>query len=286
MIPKSKIIWSYDGGGVLAIGPAMFMALAEDTGILPNPNILVGTSAGSILAAARAIGMSWNEIMTAFHAKAPQIFKVPGWSWRLDPRKPKYDGKGLAAALRDVFGDIPINKTLYPVFITAMDYTRGRPKIFDSSDSTPLWEAVAASCSAPTYFPPRNGLVDGGLIANSPSVVGIAGAISKLGISLEDIYCVSIGTNGDYWNNPKINENTSKLGWADLILSNPTRCNEELAVFQSQALLQSRYLRIEPITQCNYGLDQLRIMDEYSKIWSGLFVQRQAQLETFIRSVP
>jgi len=282
----SSLLLSIGGGGVLGIGPATFLRNWEESHkALPlSPDALAGTSVGSILVAAKAIGLSWAEVETLFIAGAPVIFRKPGWLWRIDPRKPKYDGTGLVEVLKKVFGSIRMNQTKTPVFIPAMDYSRGRPKVWGPEDDTYVWEAVAASCSAPTFFPPRPGqLVDGGLVANSPSMVGIAGAISKLGWELEESWCISMGTNGDYWVNPKIGENTSKIGWADVLLSNITRGNEELSVFQTAALLQRRFLHIDPQLDKNWSLDDLRAIPSYAGLWQYVFELKQFELEIFLQ---
>ena len=60
-------------------------------------------------------------------------------------------------------------------------------------------DAVLASCSAPTYFDPHvvndiYQLVDGGIWANNPSLVAAIDAHYRLGIPLEDIRVLAIGT--------------------------------------------------------------------------------------------
>lgn len=60
-------------------------------------------------------------------------------------------------------------------------------------------DAVLASCSAPTYFDPhivdeKYQLVDGGLWANNPALVAAIDAKYRLGIPLENIRVLSIGT--------------------------------------------------------------------------------------------
>lgn len=277
-------IFSFDGGGVLGIGPASFLWKWErDSYTLSRKHdVFAGTSAGSIIAAGGACGLSWSEIYYLFRKHLPTIFAHPPLSWRLDPRKPKFQGIGLETALRAVFGDKRMCDLKFPLFIVSYDTKLGIPKVYDNSDATPIWEAVANSCSAPTYFPPRNGMVDGGLVANSPAMVAVAGCVNKLRVSTQDLSILSFGTGGEYWRDPKVGTNTSAMGWAKFLLSSPTRGNEMLGEFQARTILDGRYLRIEPMLQKDFRMDDLSIVDEYSNIWAGFFVAMRDELNKFI----
>lgn len=277
-----RLILTFDGGGVLGIGPAAFMSAFVRSGGVLAPDAVAGTSAGAILAACRAVGMPWRQVVADFQKMAPEIFTAPPWRWRLDPRKPKYDGRGLVAALRRVFGDTRVCNTEIPIFITAMDYTRGRPKVWDSGDSDFLWYAVAASCSAPTYFPPIDGLVDGGLVANSPAMVALAGAVGKLRWGLPNCWILSMGTNGVFWHDPRVGENTSLVEWMQILLKNQTRGNEEMAEYQARTLLEGRLYRVEPVLTKNYPLDAVSEMAGYRQLWEGLYRARADELVEFL----
>jgi hypothetical protein len=187
-------------------------------------------------------------------------------------------------ALTQVFGDLRMCDLAQPCFVVAMDYTRGQPKIWDIGDRDFVRDVVAASCSAPTFFPPRDGLVDGGLVANSPAMVAIAGAVAKLKWPLQELRVLSLGTNGDYWRDPKVCETTNRLQWVDLLLSHVTRGNEELAEFQARTILEGRHLRVEPVLARDYKLDDLACMPEYSQIWKGLFRSRVDEVTKFLEA--
>lgn len=281
----SNLILTFDGGGVLGIGPATFLRRwgCDYPNLKIDPQAVAGTSVGSILAAARAIGFNGGQIEILFRGNIKTIFNSPPWTWKIDPRKPKYDGTGLVKALKSVFGDLRMNQTKLPLFIVATDCKRGCPKVFDSTDECYIWEAVAASCSAPTYFPPRpGGLVDGGLLANNPTMVAITGSVAKLGMPLDSIWALSFGTNGNYWKDPKVDQNTSKLGWAQVLLESPTRGNEKLASFQASTLLGRRLLRIEPILERDYGLDNVSIIDPYAQLWQAFYSMKKYEVELFL----
>lgn len=277
-----KMLYSFDGGGVLGIGPATYMSLASSSKLLPQPDSLAGTSVGSLLAAAYAKGtMSWWDILITFKKWAPEIFADPGLLWNMNPLKPKYSHAGLKKAVRHIFGDLRMCDLKIPLFVVAMDYGKGKVKVWDSTDGDLVSDCVLTSCSAPTFFPPVNGMVDGGLVANNPAMVQITGCLSKLHWKLEDLWCLSLGTNGDYWDDPRVNTSTTKVEWGKLLLENTTRGNEEMATFQAQALLNRRFLRIEPILSRDYELDDLKKMGEYSDLWAAAFRLHREELIRF-----
>lgn len=269
-----------DGGGIGGIGPARFLATAR----LPRPKFMAGTSVGSILCASMGVGRPVGSMPDRFMAMAPKIFCDPGLAWRMDPRKPRFSAKGLESALRAELGvSTRVCDSEIPLFIVCHDWVFNRPKVYDNTDCELLWEVVAASCSAPTWFPPRNGLADGGTIANNPSMCAITGAKSKLGIPVDQQIILSLGTNGDFWKNPDVGTNTSKVGWASILLDNPCRGNEMLATFQAQTLLDSRYLRLEPILSSDYGLADLGFMREYGNLWDAFYDMRVNELQEFLK---
>ena len=66
--------------------------------------------------------------------------------------------------------------------------------------SVPMWQVAMATTAAPTFFPAYSlpgshvRLVDGGVWANSPSMVGIVEAVSMFGQPIERIRLLSLGT--------------------------------------------------------------------------------------------
>ncbi|MFW6114133.1 MAG: hypothetical protein ACOC7K_00155 [bacterium] len=63
----------------------------------------------------------------------------------------------------------------------------------------PAWKVALATTAAPTYFPAcrhvdKTRLIDGGVWANNPAMVGIVEAFSMLGVECEQIRVFSIGT--------------------------------------------------------------------------------------------
>jgi len=279
-----NLLLSIDGGGALGIGPATLLANMERETKIPA-KAYSGTSVGALLVALAANGMSWDEIMLIFRKECPRIFSPAPWAWRLNPGRPRYDGTALREAARRYFGDMRMDKLCYPTFITAFDFQKGRPKIFDTSEGTLVRDAIVASASAPTYFPIAEGghYGDGGLIANNPSMIGIAGCISKLGWNLNQIQCLSLGTNGDKWDDPKVGGMMLELQWVKPLIETMLTGNEELATFQAQAILGAAYLRIEPVLLKTIEMDDITATSYYQSIWTGLWKMRRDEVLQWLR---
>lgn len=172
-------------------------------------DLLVGTSTGSIVAAAIATRYDLSKLVQDYECHAPQIFKkrfsLCGFL------RSRYDNKVLESLLRDSFGEITLGDIKTPLIINATNVSSGRVHVFKSSyqedrrggdysrdGDVPLYKAVLASCSAPVYFNPveiAGDLVcDGGLWANNPALVGYVDAIRNFNKTPENTKILSIGT--------------------------------------------------------------------------------------------
>jgi len=260
-------IISIDGGGVLGCGPAELLKLMEDRGV-SHADVLAGTSVGGLLVALRATGRTWGDISETFDGWVGKIFAPPPLWWKLDPFRPKYQDDGFKAAVKAELGTARCCDARMPFFIPAVDISCGVVKVYDDTDTDLLADVVLRTAAAPTYFQPREGRwVDGGLLANNPSVVAIAGAVRKLGASLGEIRMLSLATSTRPWKDPGVGRRMSKLEWASPLLRLGLEGGEEVAEFQAQALLGSRHLRIDPPRPCAYEMDDVRAVAPYRALW-------------------
>lgn len=157
----------YSGGGIRGV---LSIRLASQLAF--KPHLICGTSTGAIIAAARAIGMDLNEIMTAYLKYIPLIFKTD--ILRVNPVfKSKYDRKNLEKALTEIFGEKRSRDCKIPLMINAYQISPTRkPKYWKSwEDDFLIRDVVAASCSAPVYFMPKTiddaKFIDGGMESNN-----------------------------------------------------------------------------------------------------------------------
>lgn len=276
----NKLFLSVDGGGALGIGPAEFMCRIDKYyGVIPD--VYAGTSVGALLIAMAAVGYSWAEIRDVFIKECPKIFQKPSIWWRINPTKPRYDGKALKQAAKRYLGNIKLKDLKKPVFIPAFDFHIGRPKVFDIEDNVYLWYAVICSAAAPLYFPPiDNRYGDGGLIANNPAMIGYCGSKDKL--KIKDLYCLSLGTNGYSWKDPHVGNKTI-IGWIAPLIKTFLGGNEELATYQLRTLIDDRMLRIEPVLDNDINLDDYETaLDVCPEIWKSLFYSNINKISMFL----
>ena len=186
-------VFSGDGGGVFGTIPAYQL---QDYNVFDEFDVLGGCSISSAIVAAYAVGMSGPELLQSMQEDLPKIFDRPWYRW-MSPWGAKWPNAELINWCKKNF-DIKLGEVSKPIFIVSMDFSNGRPKVFSNTDNrdvdTPLYDAVLASVSAPTYFAPQGVYVDGGLFANNPSVVTCAGACTALNTDMDQIHLFSIGT--------------------------------------------------------------------------------------------
>ena len=268
---------SLDGGGCLGCGPIEFLKRAESEGL--TFDAYSGTSGGSLLIALALVGKSWKEIDDTFRQWVGPIFPEPSIWRKANPFLPKYPSDGIEAACKAVFGSLRCNQIQMPFFIPVTDIAAGRPKVYGNADPDLLADVVLRSTAAPTYFAPRaSRFVDGGLVANNPSVVGIAGLVRKHGADLPQIRCLSLATGGNFWKDPQVGARTTLLGWASPVIQVGLNGVEERDAFISDAILGDRHLRVVPPLARDFEMDDLSRMGAYRDIWTALWATERASV--------
>jgi len=134
----------------------------EENGI--KPDLVAGTSAGSVVAALYASGKSGAELGVLAEAMDESAFT--DWSY---PGRGLIRGEALAKYVRDNTGGRSIEQMRMPLGIVATDLDNGQAILFQVGDPG---VAVRASSAVPAVFQPvRIGTreyVDGGLVAPVP----------------------------------------------------------------------------------------------------------------------
>lgn len=201
-----------DGGGLFGIGPAAVLAAASPS--LSRLDFVAGTSVGGILAAMVSAGVPPESYTDLFAKHGDKIF--PGYWWR--HRKlftPKYPDDGLNEVLQQVFGTRTFGEARIPTFITGVDLNGEDLRVFFSEGpdaDMQMWEVVRSTVAAPTYFAPWKGVSDGGIMANNPSMVALAGLRREMGVDTDDVSLFSLGTGLR-----TANTNTSDTGGWSLV---------------------------------------------------------------------
>ena len=180
---ESRRILSIDGGGLRGVMSADLLARLEgmlEGKLRDNFDFMIGTSTGAIIAAAVALGRSAESIRDLYIEEAFGIFKKRPFGSGLF--RPKYSPAGLLRALNAEFGELRMQDApglMVPVY----SLTNSKSDVLKSwsprAQDLRIVDVLMATTAAPTFFPaheiPGYGVcVDGGLVANNPSVLAIA----------------------------------------------------------------------------------------------------------------
>jgi NTE family protein len=150
------------GGAARGFAHIGVIQALEESGI--RPDLVVGTSAGSLVAALYAAGQHATELIQL--ADAMDESAITDWAF---PGRGLIRGEALARFVREHTGGKPIEAMAMPLGIVATDLDSGAPILFQRGDTG---MAVRASSAVPAVFQPvRIGAreyVDGGLVSPVP----------------------------------------------------------------------------------------------------------------------
>lgn len=225
-------ILSLDGGGAKALFTASVLArFEEDHGVrvVDRFDLIAGTSAGGIVALGLGAGLSPAEIADRYLELIAKVFpRSRQRKWRLLSRllRPSYSGEALREVLVEVFGDRILGESRKRLLVPSWDVQSGEVHLFKTPHSNRLvrdWnvkmaDVALATSSAPTYFPAATvdsaRLIDGGVFANNPAVFAIGEAKSMLGVPLESMRVLSIGTMSPFTDHSDRLDNAGIGRWA------------------------------------------------------------------------
>lgn len=291
-------ILSIDGGGVRGVFAAKMLALMEaKLNIHETFDLIVGTSTGSIVAAAIAVKYDLSQLVDDYQKNASEIFQK-----RFSPLglfRSKYDSKSLSIFLNEKLGDIKLGEIEKPLIINATNISIGDLHLFKSSylkkhlkedyvrdGKVPLYKAVLASCSAPIYFDPvdiEGTLVcDGGIWANNPSLVGYTDAIGKFCINPDSIKVLSLGS-GQARQVYLASRRWGFLnGWKRTKLINSLMsCQTEYPQKVLSLINQKMIFRVNPtIDYC--GLDDYRCIPTLVELAKSEFTRDNTKISNFL----
>ena len=215
-------------------------------------DLIIGTSTGGILAAGLARPRTGHfsdpctakELAEIYSERGREIFNRSFWKGVTSLggySDEKYDAASLENILEDTLGDAELKDTVPDLIVTSYDIERRSPYLFKTSKARAgesgrnhlLRHVARATSAAPTYFEAflldsaqwtgenshRRALVDGGVFANNPSIIGLSEAPSS-GAVMNEILLCAVGTG---INDRKIQYEEAKdwgpLGWAKPIIS-------------------------------------------------------------------
>ena len=256
---KTKLVLSFDGGGVRAIAAVVFLKqleVASGKKIFDIFDFFIGTSAGGInalnLAGLEATSLELEEFWSKENL-AKTMTKSFWDNASFLQTKPKYDGKGKLKLLLEYFHDKSLGEAKKPVVVLAYDVENRKPRLLSSYDSPgiKMVSAASATSAAPIYYSTQEiddgtWLIDGGIVANNPSLIGYSEA-RKIFPGCK-IKVLSIGAG---INRRKINgRNSAKWGALNWFRHDILGVMLESSMFDEIArdLMAKNYLRINSST--------------------------------------
>lgn len=157
-----KIGLALGGGAARGFAHIGVLQVLEEQGI--KPDIIVGTSAGSVVATLYAAGKTPTEL--ASMAMTLDESSITDWVF---PGRSLLRGEALAKFVRSLTGGRQIESMRLPLGIVAADLQNGQPILFRRGDPG---VAVRASSSVPGVFEPvkiaGHEYIDGGAVSPVP----------------------------------------------------------------------------------------------------------------------
>ena len=159
---RPRVGLALGGGAARGFAHIGVIQALEENDLMPD--LFVGTSAGSVVAALFASGRNGRDLATIADAMDETAFA--DWSY---PGRGLIRGEALARFIREKTNHRQIEQMKIPLGIAATDLDSGQPILFRSGDTG---TAVRASSAVPAVFQPvkigSREYVDGGLSAPIP----------------------------------------------------------------------------------------------------------------------
>ncbi len=269
-------IMAFDGGGIRGVLSATILKRLEKENpkLIKSTDLFAGTSTGSFIALGLAYGLSVKEILNLYSVVNCKYIFSPKYN---ELFRPKYNNKHLKEVLMRVFPkklklkDLK-KKVLIPSFeVISKDNGSWKPAFYTNfegmgTDNEYVIDVALYSSAAPIYFPSHKKHIDGGVIANNPSLASICVAKDATGANrrLEDMRVLSIGTG---FNHNNIKWDTRKWGAVEWGLSqNPPYPllnilfdgNTDADIYYSYELLRDNFVRVNPQLSKSIGLDNCK----------------------------
>jgi len=205
--PNTFHVLSLDGGGLKGLfAAAVLSELQKDfrSSVADRFDLITGTSTGGLIALGLGAGLAPTEIVDFYVRKGPKVFGT-GRTRVGRLFRPKHSAEELRAALEAVFGGKRLGESKVRLVVPAYSLDSNDVYLFktphherlirDHKES--MVDVALATASAPTFLPihrlRNNRLIDGGVWANNPVLVGVAEAVSMLDVPLERIRVLSLG---------------------------------------------------------------------------------------------
>ncbi len=281
-------ILSLDGGGIRGLLTSIIIERIETAlpGWRDDIELYAGTSTGGIIALGLANGYAPTKVRDLYYGRSEIIFQDSWFDNILDLGNAigaKYDTNNLRAELFRLFGNLTLGDLNTRVLVPAFHLDNGKPapdrmwspKFFhnfengDSDSDQRIVDVALYTSAAPSYFPPVDGYIDGGVVANNPSMAALAQAqdhrCQERCPTLGAVRLLSLGSGHIH---RFIAQENKALDWgwgqwARPILNIMGEGLGDIAHYQCEQILgANRYHRLDPHLQTAIELDDWSKRDQ------------------------
>lgn len=274
-------VLSLDGGGLRGIFAAAALAAWEEdfeTAIADRFDLIVGTSTGGTIALALGLGLRPSEVLDLYVQHSRTIFPPAGrnsYGLLRGLLRPRYRQKGLRSVLERAFGENRLGDSRVPLAIPSYDLAADSVHLFRTPHHEDLrrdWRAPAvdvalSTTAAPAFLPvmqwQSHRLIDGGVWANNPTLVGVAECFDRLGGERGRIRVLNVGTTTEIRERPAILDTGGLWAWRREGLDIMLRGQSLAATNHAQLIIgRENVARVDVSTpQGLHALDEVAIQD-------------------------
>jgi HCOMODA/2-hydroxy-3-carboxy-muconic semialdehyde decarboxylase len=196
----------------------------------------------------------------------------------------RYDNTALRKVALGVFGDRKLDDLGKRVLVPTFDLDNGdgpeplpggalrtwKPKFFhnfpggDSDGQEKAVDVALRTSAAPVFLPSYQGYIDGGVVANNPSMAAVSLALHPAGAgkSIDDlrVFSLSTGTNSQYLPGDHA---WGAANWGIPLIELMIGGTSGVADYECTVILgPSRYFRLDPVLEANVALDDARRVND------------------------
>lgn len=282
-------IMTFDGGGVRgALSISLLNRLKDHyPTLIEKTSLMGGTSTGSFIAIGLAHGLSPMEIMNIYTGEGLEYIFSKSYPEII---RSKYNNKKLKEVLLNIFPkDLTLKDlskfVVIPTFYLGDKKNNWEPIFYSnipgsSTANSKVIDVMLSSSAAPIYFPIYKNHIDGGIIANDPSLACLVHALDDgLARELKNIKLLSIGTGYTYNYLDVGNPNWGAIDW--ILNKNPSHPivalvlegNSKFSQSCTSKLLDENYIRLNPKIDIKIGLDDYKSIDKLLDIGESCYIE-------------
>lgn len=277
---EERFVLCIDGGGMRGIIPMVLLQKLEEEirrcggedSLDSYFDYVAGTSTGGLISLALTCPTSFGykicknapqvlleDIQEQYTSMGKAIFPTSSFTGLRKIASTKYPESGIETMLDEWFGDSRLGEATVPTLIMSYDLFSGSPVMFKSYENRtfPVKDAGRATSAAPTYFPPliRNGqiLVDGGVIANNPSIYAYIEA-KKLYPKCSKFHVISLSTAGKN-HTMSLEDTYGLLSWVDQVNPMFSTAQKRMTDYVLGNMPNVDYIRIDDPLELGIKMD-------------------------------